>query len=110
MQKTLAVLSCLLFLGFLVGCGGDDPTPPATGLTISVAGSDSLSIQLNWTAAASVLSAVDGYKVYFNAAEIADVSTASYTHTNPASLGNYYVKAYTGSTLSDPTNTVSTNV
>lgn len=115
MQKFLAVLSLSLVLGFLIGCGGDDPIEPGgvnppTGLTIAVAAPDSLSIQLSWTASTTILAQVDGYIVYFTGAPIDTTTALSYTHTNPTSLGDYYVTAYKGSEESSAPDTVSTNI
>jgi hypothetical protein len=91
MQKSLAVLSIVMILSFLMGCGDDEPVGPGLqppdDVTISVAAADSLSIQLNWTAVtATVTAAADGYYIYFEGAKIDSTTTNSYTHTNPTLL------------------------
>jgi hypothetical protein len=116
MQRSLAVLSIVMILSFLVGCGDDDPVGPGlqppTDVTISVAAADSLSIQLSWTAVTTtVTAAADGYFIYFEGAKIDSTTTTSYTHTNPTLLGDYQVSSYQGNDESSgKSNTVSTNV
>jgi hypothetical protein len=78
-----------------------------TGLTIIVAGADSLSITLSWTE--SPTDDIDGYVIYLDGA-IEDTTTNESITLTPTSLGEYYVRAYKGSDFSDPSNAVSTEI
>jgi hypothetical protein len=102
MIRILAVLGVLVLIASIVGCG-DNPEEPVvvpapTNLTIAVAGTDSLSVLLSWTAPVVAVD-IDGYIVSFKGNVLDTVTTTSYQHT-PSSLGAYSVKAYKGSDAS----------
>jgi len=101
-MRIVALLSALALVMLIVGCGEDEPTGPGptvaapTSLNIQVAGADSLSIRLTWTASTST---VDGYIVTGPGA-LVDTTTNTYYEHTPTLLGAYSVKAYVGSSSS----------
>lgn len=103
MKKILGILLCVGMVFGFYGCK-DNPEDPdtvaaPTSLTIVVAGNDSLSIKLSWTASTDD---VNGYIVYCNDAVVdsVDSTTCDYTYT-PTALGDYEVTAYIGGTESN---------
>ncbi len=105
MKKLLTFLGIFSLAVFFFGCEEEPTDPdtlaPPTNLTLAVAGSDSLSLKLSWDASTDT---VDGYLVYFEGDVIDTVTTTkslTYTHI-PTALGEYKIKAYKGSKLSDP--------
>ncbi len=105
MKKLLTFLGIFSLAVFFFGCEEEPTDPdtlaPPTNLTLAVAGSDSLSLKLSWDASTDT---VDGYLVYFEGDVIDTVAaTKSLTYTDtPTALGEYKIKAYKGSKLSDP--------
>ncbi|MDD2890725.1 MAG: hypothetical protein PHE49_08825 [bacterium] len=102
MKKTIGMLLCIGLVVGLSGCGKNNPGDPdtvaaPTALTLAVAGADSLSLKLTWTASTDT---ADGYIVYLNDEVLDTVTACEYTH-QPTELGNYEVKAYIGGTISD---------
>ena len=101
-MRIAALLAVAGLLVLVVGCGEEDPTGPGptipapTNLALGVAGTDSLSIQLSWTAPVVTGPAdLDGFIVYFKAAVIGStLTTVTHFDHTPTSLGMYSVKAY----------------
>jgi hypothetical protein len=110
-MKKLALLGVIVLAIFLVqGCSKEDDIvviASPTGLTIVVAGADSLSIHLDWTA--STTADIDGYVIYFNGT-VEDTTTNTSITMIPNELGEYYIRAYKDSDYSDPSNTVTTEL
>ena len=102
MKKLLTFLGIFSLAVFFFGCEEEptdlDTLAPPTNLALAVAGSDSLSLELSWDASTDT---VDGYLVYFEGDVIDTVTAITYTDT-PTALGEYKIKAYKGSKLSDP--------
>ncbi|MDD5528762.1 MAG: hypothetical protein PHX21_01885 [bacterium] len=100
MKKAIGMLLCIgLVVGFS-GCGKKTEVSSVaapTALTLAVAGADSLSLKLTWTASTDT---ADGYIVYLNDAALDTVTACEYTH-QPTELGDYEVIAYIGATKSD---------
>ncbi|MFA5033328.1 MAG: hypothetical protein WC614_09940 [bacterium] len=102
MKKMLGMLLCIGLVVGLSGCGKNNPGDPTsvaapTALTLAVAGADSLSLKLTWTASTDTAT---GYIVYLNDEVLDTVTACEYTH-QPTELGDYEVKAYIGGTISD---------
>jgi hypothetical protein len=100
-MRLVALLSVLALVLLIVGCGEDEPTGPGTvaaptNLTIEVAGSDSLSVRLSWSASSGT---VDGYIISF-AGNVIDTTTDLFYQDTPTALGTYSVKAYQGTSSS----------
>ncbi|MCK4352088.1 hypothetical protein KAW65_01640 [candidate division WOR-3 bacterium] len=112
MKKYLAFLGIFILIIGFCGCketfNPEEPTPLAspTNLGIVVAGSDSLSLKLTWTASSDE---VDGYYIYFDGAVLDTTTATTYTDT-ATSLGDYKVSAYKGTKESAPTDIMSTKL
>jgi hypothetical protein len=106
-MRIAALLSALALVMLIVGCGDDEPTGPGptvsapTNLDVQVAGADSLSIRLTWTAPSQT---VDGYIVTIPGGSVDTTTNTYYEHT-PTSLGAYSVKAYLGGNSSSTLDT-----
>jgi hypothetical protein len=113
-MKRLLPLLGISLLAIFFGCEKEEnpvePTQlaPPTNLTIEVAGADSLSLTLSWTASTD---SVKGYIIGFKGETIdsTGADTLTYTHT-PSSLGEYTVRAYKGNTKSEPISELTTLV
>ena len=67
---------------------------PEAPTNLSGLADNAVDIQLNWDAPTGAVT-IDGYRVYRNDKEIADVKTTDYEdRVNPKTSYNYYVKAY----------------
>ncbi len=85
----------LIFFGF--GCeNGEEDILAPSALILEGATSEN-DLVLTWTASGTA--DIDGYYIYFNGGEIVDVAATvtTYTHVNPATVGEYKVTAYRGS-------------
>lgn len=92
-----AILSLIAL--FMFGCtepsGPIDP-PGSIGVQ---ANSDGLSLTVTWSASPTESSedGIDGYRVYFNSAEVAELDAGVYSYTfSPSALGTIEVVAYRG--------------
>ncbi len=98
MRKRLVVLLAVSGLVMLFGFGCEQPSEsiePPTNLTLHGATNET-DLVLTWSP--SPTEDIDGYIIYFNGVELAEVdaSTTTYTHTAPDELGTYEVVAYRG--------------
>lgn len=80
-----------------------DIAPPLNLVASNVTAS---TVDLDWTA--SVSPDIDGYKIYQNGVEVATSTNTNFTVTGltPQTTYSFYVRAYSGSEQSDPSNTV----
>jgi len=84
----------LIFFGF--GCeNGEEDILAPSALTLEGATSEN-DLVLTWTASGTA--DIDGYYIYFDGGEIGNVAATvtTYTHVNPATVGEYKVTAYRG--------------
>ncbi len=107
-MKKLGLMVLVAGIILMAGCAGDDPAGGGGGTLDNVAGlaigtaSTGRDVALTWTA----LTSVDGYKVWFRTvstadwAEVGDVTTNAFTHTDAPSAGYYVVTAYEGTNTS----------